>query len=75
MCYKKIEIWMQRNVESEGDVRTQGKMDAGIRVIHRQAKECQGAGNHQKLGGRQETCSPSGAPEGNSPANTLILYF
>ena len=70
-----MEIWMQRDTESEGDVRTQRKMDAGIRVIHRQAKECQGAGTHWKLGGRQETCSPSGAPEGNSPANTLILNF
>lgn len=66
---------MQRDTQSEGDVRTQRKMDAGIRVIHRQAKECQGAGTHWKLGGRQETCSPSGAPEGNSPANTLILNF
>ena len=48
-------------------------MEAEIGVMSPQAKGCKDCGNHQELGERPGTDSPSESPEGTSPADTLIL--
>ena len=52
------------------------KTEEEVGVMYLQAKERQGnADSHQKLGELPGTVSRSVPPEGNHPADTLILIF
>ena len=51
-------------------------MEAEMKVMHLHTKECQRLpADHQKLGERRGTASPTQPSEGTNPENTLMSDF